>query len=235
MGEFQDAQKAYHRALALKGDMRPAAEALIQLSEIDGVIKSSNSLVDPRPISPPSPPSIRTDQIATAKPGDAPRTIKNVSQSSRLPSRTNTVERAPGNKPREIQLTSHESREARPSVNSKSRRPAAISSSSKTRSVPMPIRNASQEKESPKRNAASGANNRPSDAKSPAKRAPSFFPGSVSPKRIDLPPPSGPPTASKIEALQPLSQPTFETSFVDDMHTEFPGGNTIDSGQSFLE
>lgn len=231
MGEFQDAQKAYHRALALKGDMRPAAEALIQLAEIDGVIRSSKSLVDPTPISPPSPPSIRTDQIATAQPGDAPRMIKNVSQPSRLPSRTNLVERAPDNKRRDIQLTSHESREARRSENS--RRPTA--NSSRKSSVPAPTPNTSQGNEPPQRNGVSGANNRPGAAKLPGTRAPSFFPGSVSPKQIDFPSPSGPPTASKIEALQPLSQPTFETSFVDDMHTEFPGGNTISSGQSIFE
>jgi hypothetical protein len=229
MGEFEDAQKAYHRALALKGDMRPAAEALIQLAEIDGVIKTSKSLVDPKLVTPPIPPSIRSPQIATTEPGNAPPTIDNVSNPSRLPmSRPSSSEQASGGKRRPVQLASHLQRETRPK-RSQPLRPTG--SPDKDSTNPAPIESVARSRASQ----AQQTDETRGDTKRPRTRKPAFFPGSVSPKQIDMPHLNGPPTASKIETIQPLTSPSFETSFVDDMHTEFPGGNTISSGESFLE
>lgn len=203
MGEFEDAEKTYHRALALKGDMRPAAEALIQLAEIDGAINSSKSFVDAKPVSAPSPPSSHDHQLAITEPASATEPAG------------------------DIQLVSHVSTDTR-SKPMPTGRPLGMES----RRVNNKLTPARNEARAPMRKAQEAAG----DGKQPdARTSPSFFPGSVSPKQIDLPTFGETPTASKIETIEPLPPPTFETSFVDDLNTEFPGGNTISSGESFLE
>ncbi len=224
MGEFEDAQKTYHRALTLKGDMRPAAEALVQLAEVDGVIKSSKSLVDPKPVTPPHPPSLRNNRTV-AKPAKPPRTVKNVNRATRLP-------KSQAKKPQNVQLTTHLDRA--PQSKSTARAPGAESTPQASTAT-----RASAARTTPRSGQLKGKRHNATAkraTKTPSPRKPSFFPGSVSPpKQIDRPNPNGTPKASKIETIQPLTAPSFETSFVDDMHTEFPGGNTISSGQSFLD